>query len=73
MVTLIIVGILSLVCGVAFLMPQDKIKQINDKMNKAIVSMDSFLLTNHVGIGISLLALTVFCFFMVYIYSIKMR
>lgn len=63
---LIAVGMVSLVFGVLFLVSPQTIRNISDKVNRTIGSVDEKLYTLRVGTGVSLILIAILAFFVVY-------
>lgn len=67
---LVIIGIISLFFGIILLFFPKQFKKLSNILNKVIMTVDENLLKMHIGLGISLIAIGLVCFFLVY-YFIK--
>ena len=70
MLYLIFAGVIALVFGVLFLFSPQTIRDLSEKVNQTIGSIDDKAMGLRVGIGISLI-LSSFLFFFVIYYAIK--
>lgn len=67
---LITIGIISLFFGIMFLFFPKQLTKLSNYLNKVIMTVDGNLLKMRIGLGISLTAIGLVCFFLVY-YFIK--
>ena len=74
---LVFSGAVSLLGGVLFLCSKDKIAKLSEEiqkaLNKRVETVDPFFVKNNVGTGISLLAISIYLFFIAYYVYIKMQ
>lgn len=68
MLVLGIIGILSLFFGIILLFFPNHLTKLSDFFNKAIIAVDENLLRMRIGLGISLIAIGIVCFFLIYYY-----
>ena len=66
---LVAVGIVSLIFGVLFLVSPQTIRNISDKVNRTVGSVDEKLYTLRIGTGVSLILIAILTFFVVYFLS----
>lgn len=66
MLFLVFTGVLSCVFGVLFIFAPDALKGMSDKVNKIMLSFDEKFYELRMGVGISLLLVSVMCFFVAY-------
>jgi len=71
MIFLFFVGVVSFVVGILFLFFPNTLRSMSNKMNKVLVALDEKLYNLRVGVGISLLLVSVLAFFTFY-YILKM-
>ncbi len=74
---LVFSGIIALLGGLLFLLGKDKIAKASEKMQKMmsrrVETVDPFFVENNVGTGVSLLAISVYLFFIAYYIYQKMQ
>ncbi len=63
------IGILAFVVGFLLLFAPSALKKINDLSTKIIVKVDTFVFSYRVGLGVTLMLVSVFMFFMAYYYA----
>lgn len=69
MVILVIIGIISLFFGIILLFFPKQLTKLSNILNKVIMTVDETLLKMHIGLGISLIAIGLVCFFLVYYFT----
>ncbi len=70
MLFLIFTGVVAFVFGLALLVSLQSVRNFEEKYNKFIAKVDESVYNQHIGLGISLLLVSLLCFFVVY-YLIK--
>lgn len=66
MVFLIFAGIVALVFGVLFLVSPQTIHRLSEKADRLLLAIDEKIHNLKIGIGISLILVSIMCFFVVY-------
>jgi uncharacterized membrane protein HdeD (DUF308 family) len=66
MLFLIFAGAVSLVFGIALLVSPQSVRKLEEKCNKSIVVFEERVHSKHTGVGISLLLVSLLCFFVAY-------
>lgn len=63
------IGILAFVVGFLLLFAPSALKKINDLSTKIIAKVDTYVFSYRVGLGVTLILVSVFMFFMAYYYA----
>jgi len=66
MIYLIVVGILSFITGILYLFFPDTVRRLNDKANRVVFQFDAQLFNLRIGVGVSLLLISVMTFFVAF-------
>jgi len=66
MLFLVFIGVLSCVFGILLIFAPDALKGMSERANKAMLSFDDKFYELRMGVGISLLLVSVLCFFVAY-------
>ena len=74
---LVFSGVVAFLGGILFLIGKDKIAKASENMqkmmSKRVETVDPFFIKNNVGTGVSLLAISVYLFFIAYYIYHKMQ
>ncbi len=71
MLVFIVIGVISLVVGVMFLGAPEKLLQINDAANKLVSSIEVWIFSKNIGVGLSMIIASILFFFVAYYINLK--